>query len=280
MGEAILTGQRKLRHCLHAAALAPAQTALFCDIDGTIAPIARVPEEASVPPVFQHALRALAQRLGLLAFVTGRDLEGGRRMVAVDGAVYVGTHGIQIEMPDGTRHIDPAAAKWNPAVREVFAMARALPLDDLGIVLEDKHTMFALHYRPATDRQRARATIERSVIPAARARGLRVNTGHLAYEVGPPLATTKGTATRRLLATGDYRVALFLGDDLTDCDGFTAVRAWAAEGFAERRTGLAVAIVTDETPAAVTDSSDIWVAGTPGALEVLDRLLAAVMESG
>ena len=84
------------------------------------------------------------------------------------------------------------------------------------------------------------------MVEPARGRGLAISTGHFVFEVRPPLPLTKGTATRRLLAGGDYLAAMFCGDDLTDVTGFKTLHDWAARDA--RRAACAVAAVTAETP--------------------------------
>ena len=272
----ILRGEESLERCLRAAAADPHAAALFCDIDGTISPIARTPSEAVVPAETRSVLARLVERLGLVAIVTGRDLDGGRRMVDLPGAAFVGTHGLELMDAAGERYADPAADPWVPAVREMIALARQLPLETLGILIEDKGSVFDLHYRTAPDREAARAAILQGVLKPARARGLGIMMGHLVFEVRPPVAATKGTAALRLLAGADYAAALFLGDDLTDCNGFDAIHAWAHEAAVPSRAGLAVAALTEETWEEVKAASDVWVAATPGIFEVLTRLLRAV----
>jgi trehalose 6-phosphate phosphatase len=279
----ILKGERALKHCLRAVARDPSATVLFCDIDGTISPIAPTPWEATVSAEARTLLAGLVERLGLVAFVTGRDLDGGRRMVDVPGAVYVGTHGLDMLDAHGRRTVDPGAEEWLPTVREMIGLARGAELEPMGVLIEDKGAAFAVHYRLAEDREAAEAAVIKRVVEPARARGLWVISGYLAYDLRPPVAVNKGTATERLLAGADYRTALFLGDDLTDCNGFDAVHAWAGEqasrpgerASADSRIGLAAAALTDETWEEVKAAADVWVAATPGMFEVLSRLLRA-----
>ena len=278
----ILKGEPALERLLRAVAEGAGAAALFCDIDGTISAIARTPWEATVPERTRELLRGLVQRLGLVAFVTGRDLDGGRRMVGVPGAAYVGTHGLDMLDAQGRRTVDPGAEEWLPAVREMVDLARRAKLKSEGVLIEDKGAAFAVHYRLAPDREAAEAEVMRTIVEPARARGLWVISGYLAYDLRPPVAVNKGTATRRLLAGGEYKTALFLGDDLTDCNGFDAVHVWAAEERSSRespaaasRIGLAAAALTDETWEEVKAAADVWVAATPGMLEVLQRLLLA-----
>ncbi|MEI6452227.1 MAG: trehalose-phosphatase, partial [Actinomycetes bacterium] len=193
----------------------------------------------------------------------------------VDGAAYVGTHGLELMAPDGRVLTEPQAERYIAEVQEVAAAAaRDLDCEALGVVLENKRTVLAVHYRLAADAARTRHEILTRVVEPARRRGLAISTGHFLFEVRPPLPFTKGTATRRLLAGGDYLAALFCGDDLTDVAGFKALHDWATRDA--RRVACALAAVTAETPRAVIDEADVLVRATPGVYEALTRLLAAV----
>jgi trehalose 6-phosphate phosphatase len=270
----IIAGDDALDACLEHVRGAPRATSLFCDIDGTISPIARRPADAFVPERFRDVLTGLVQRLGSVAVVTGRAVADGRRMVDVDGATYVGTHGLEVMDPFGVTCPEPRAERFVEAVQETATLAaRELEGAVEGVVLENKRTVLAIHYRLAPDPDRARHEIVARVVDRARARGLAISTGHFLYEVRPPVPVTKGTATRRLLREDDFVTAVFCGDDLTDVTGFEAVHQWAA-GDA-RRLACAVAAVTPETPRPVLDESDVRVQATPGMYEVLRRLLEA-----
>ena len=269
----ILEGERALGACLDAYAAAPARGALFCDIDGTLSPIAPTPADAVVPEETRDILVQLASRLGLLAFVTGRALEDGRRMIDVPGAAYVGTHGLEVQTAGGALLTEPRAERYVEALADVAAQAaRDLDCAALGIVLEDKRVVLAVHYRLAPDAAATRHAILRRVVEPARARGLAVGTGHFAFEIRPPLPFSKGTAVTRLLTDGDFLTAAMCGDDLTDVTAFQALRSWAEQDA--RRGACAVAAVTAETPRTVLDEADVRVRATPGVTEVLARILA------
>jgi len=271
----IISGTRELAAFLRAAAGAPRGTALLCDIDGTISPIAPRPADAAVPGPFLDVLRELIARLGLVAFVTGRALEDARRLVPLEGATYVGTHGLETRTPDGHRYTEPQAEPFVAAIQEVAAAAaRDLDCERLGVVLENKRTVLAVHYRLARDAAATRHEILTRVVEPARARGLAIGSGHFAVEVRPPVPFSKGTAVRRLLDGGPYLNALACGDDLTDVTAFAAVRAWSAGDG--RRRGCALAAVTAETPRPVVDEADVLVRATPGVYAALSRLLSAV----
>ena len=271
----ILEGGTALDACLTACASAPARSALFCDIDGTLSPIAPTPADAVVPAETGQLLTRLAARLGLVAFVTGRALADGRRMIDVPGAAYVGTHGLEVQTAGGSLLTEPLAERYVEAIAEVAAQAaRDLDCEALGVVLEDKRVVLAVHYRLAPDADATRHVILQRVVEPARARGLAIGTGHFAFEIRPPVPVSKGTAVHRLLEAGDFLTAAMCGDDLTDVTAFRAVHGWVGQDA--RRTGCAVAAVTAETPCSVVDEADVLVRATPGVTEVLARLLARV----
>ncbi len=275
-GSPIISGTEALDALLRAAAEAPHAAALFCDIDGTISPIAPTPAEAHVPDPFRELLARLVARLGLVAFVTGRSLEDGRRMIPLDGAAYVGTHGLQTMAADGSVSSDPQAERYVDTIRDVREAAqRDLDCDALGVVLEDKRTVLAVHYRLAGDAAATRHQILQRVDRArARARP-RHRHGPLPVRDPAAAAVHQGIGgPSGLLTAGDYFSALGCGDDLTDVTMFAAVRDWG-ERDARRHTA-AVAAVTDETPQPVTEAADVLVRATSGVHEVLSRLAAAV----
>ena len=72
---------------------APEQAAIVLDIDGTLAPIVRRPNEAAVPEGARHELGRLVARYALVACVSGRTGEDARPLVAVEGVRYVGRTG-------------------------------------------------------------------------------------------------------------------------------------------------------------------------------------------
>ncbi len=303
--ELILRGADTLAAALRAVAAAPRATALFCDIDGTVSPIVSDPYKAVVAEPFRAALAALAPRLGLLAFVTGRDVRQAAAIVGLKGVAYVGLHGFDRMAPDGAVTRDPTAQPYVEAVQRMARRVRGLDAARLGLVVENKGPMLDMHYRQAADPDATLAELETEVLRPARDLGLAVATGHFLVELRPPVAIDKGTAVLSLLRSGagdgaaPLRTAIFLGDDLTDCTGFAAVHDWAREGEGEaaggassgsgatdgsaggrgvnpaQRTALAVAALTDETPQQVKDGADVWVTATPGIFQVLTELLEA-----
>ena len=73
------------------------------------------------------------------------------------------------------------------------------------------------------------------------------------------------------LAQGASAVCCF-GDDLGDLAAFAALGTLAEGGVAVAR----VAVIDEESPAAVAEAADLVVEGPAGAIELLGALVAAV----
>ena len=70
----------------------PSQAAVFCDIDGTLAPIVSRPEDSHVRKEVSVLLGRLGRRYGMVACVSGRPVSEARRLVGVGAIAYVGSH--------------------------------------------------------------------------------------------------------------------------------------------------------------------------------------------
>ena len=152
----------------------PRLAALFFDLDGVLAPIVPRPEDATVPAETRSELERLAGRYALVAVVTGRDGDDARARTGVDGLVYVGSHGLELE---------PEAEAWAERL-QAFAATVDWPL-------ERKRLTVAFHYRSAEDEQEARRTLE-AVAERAREEGFVARFGRKVLEVLPPLRGRQG----------------------------------------------------------------------------------------
>ena len=61
----------------------PARTAILLDVDGTLAPVVRDPEQASVPELLRRQLLLVTERYGFVACVSGRRAAVARRIVGL-----------------------------------------------------------------------------------------------------------------------------------------------------------------------------------------------------
>ena len=224
----------------------PRLAAILLDVDGTLAPIVRRPEDSAVPDDARRELERLAERYALLALVTGRPTAAARKIAGLDAVPVIGTHGLELE---------PEAERWRERLAELRGSV-AWPVEDKGLSL-------SYHYRGAADEGRARQQLEQ-VAEQARALGLRARFGRKVLEIVPPVDADKGTGIRRLLAQHQLRRALFAGDDTTDLDAFRALD--------DLELGVKVAVASPEGPPELRERADVVVEGTAGLVELLRTL--------
>jgi trehalose 6-phosphate phosphatase len=227
----------------------PSQAALLLDFDGVLAPIVPRPEDAAAPPETRAELERLAGRYALVGVVSGRAGDDVRARVGVDGLVYVGSHGLEL---------DPRAERWRT---QIGAFAADAPWPEAQT--EPKGLSVAFHYRDRLDERSAVQELE-SIAAAARAEGLVARFGRKILEVLPPVDTNKGTAIRRLLDGAGLIRALVAGDDTTDIDSFRAVE--------ELEVAVRVAVVSPESPSLLGDYADVVVESPAEFLELLRKL--------
>ena len=107
----------------------PQATAIMLDVDGTLAPIVPRPEDAVVPDETRALLERLVNRYALVAFVSGRTSDDAAALVAVEGAVYVGEHGL--ELGPARRRVGAADCR----VRRLRRLARRAEAPVRGVPL-------------------------------------------------------------------------------------------------------------------------------------------------
>ena len=258
--------QDAVERCL--AVLRHRPAGLVTDIDGTISAIAPTPAEAIVTDDVRDSLDRLARRLALVAVISGRSAAVGEAMVGLPDLIYVGNHGME-RCHHGVPWAHPGAAASSPAVSaalsEVAERARALGHPE-GLVVEDKRLSGTVHYRLAPDHEAARAVLLPLAVEAAQRHGLVVTEGRLIVELRPNVVVNKGTALVDLVQEHRLRGIVFLGDDLTDVDGFVALGTLRDRGEVE---ALRIGVLSAETPPSVLAAIDVGVQGVAGCSALL-----------
>jgi trehalose 6-phosphate phosphatase len=200
--------------------------ALFMDLDGTLAPFTDLPEEVG-PDIRRNALlKRMAVRLeGRMAIISGRSIAEIDRIVEGVIPAVAGSHGLQrrdarLDMITASVHAGVEQAK-----QETMALARRFP----DIRVEEKPLSVALHYRldPALE-----PVVQVFAEDLARRTGLKLQWGNLVAEFLTP-GMDKGRAVRAFMVEPPFAgsVPVFVGDDLTDEDGFRVVNALSGIGI-------------------------------------------------
>jgi trehalose 6-phosphate phosphatase len=194
--------------------------AVFLDFDGTLADIAAHPQAVTVHAEVPARLATLAAALeGAVAIVTGRPIAEIDHFLAPLRLPAAGVHGAERRRADGRWHRLPA-----PVLDEVLPALRALCAAHPGLLLEEKSSAIALHYRqaPALEAQCLAAMTE----ALQRLPDMALMRGKQVIEM-KPRAADKGAAVRVFLEEAPFRGRhpWFFGDDVTDEAAFEAVQA-------------------------------------------------------
>ena len=249
----------------------PERAAIFCDVDGTLAPIVPRPEDAHVPEETSRLLGRLARRYACVACISGRSVADVRRLVGVGGVAYAGSHGAELLEPGSTTpRVIEAFKSWEKQVKGFVADRDTPELRSMRIRIEDKGPIMTFHWRGAPDEEAAERAV-RQVAERAEGAGLRTHWGRKVLEVRPAVDIDKGRGIRRLLRDADLKAAVYVGDDRTDIDAFAGLRTLVEQG--RLGTAACVGVRSDETPRELEEAADTLVDGTAGVRQLLEALL-------
>ena len=207
------------------AALAPpsipslAQIALFADLDGTLASLESTPDAVGPDPGRRELLDALNAKLhGRLAIVSGRSIADLDRVLEGRIDALGAVHGLVRRRADRTVLSPPPAA----GMAEAYAALRAFAKADRSLLVENKGSAVALHYRRSPVSGPACRDLAHRLSGSL---GLKVLDGDMVVELRTP-GPDKGEAVAAFMNEPPFAgfMPVFLGDDLTDEDGFRAVR--------------------------------------------------------
>ena len=204
------------------------RAALLLDLDGTLLDIAPAPDKVVVPPGLLDVLHELRRLLGdALAVVTGRPVETVDELLGNSVFAVAGEHGGAIRhAPGQSLERRPLPAPPDAWLVEAAGLVAPHP----GALLERKARGFAVHYRAVPSagpifHDELTALLQGS-------HDFELLSGHMIWEVRPR-GVNKGSAVVSLMerAPFQYRLPVFVGDDVTDEDGIVAAVAMGGAGL-------------------------------------------------
>lgn len=228
---------------------APPDACLFLDVDGTLIEIAATPDAVVVPPGLIDTLRRVEGALdGALALVSGRSIAELDRLFWPLKLRASGVHGAEFRFGDGAEALWSKVSPIPPVVWDDMLVAVS---EFPASLVENKAFSFAVHYRadPASG-PRLRRALELFLADRVDL-GLAILPGHCVFEVKRP-EIDKGAAILDFLERRPFsgRRPIFIGDDVTDAPGFTAVSGLEGWAYSVRASFPGVA-GTFPDPAAV-----------------------------
>jgi trehalose 6-phosphate phosphatase len=200
-----------------------ADQCLFLDIDGTLLGFTDTPSQTLADDEIKLLLEQLKQRLGgAIALVSGRQINTMDQLFAPLQLPAAGLHGVERRDATGALHGAKFEDQRLSRARKALALlAESYP----GTIIEDKGRNIAVHFRLAPQ---FGELVQRSVqaIAAPLADDYQLQDGVMMVEI-KPRGFNKGTAIESFMREPPFagRRPVFIGDDLTDRDGFAAVEA-------------------------------------------------------
>ena len=234
---------------------------LMLDYDGTLAPFVNDPMKAyPYPGVRERLQRITAQCRTSLAMVSGRSIDDLMLLLRIEPLPEIwGSHGLEHRDPDGTRTMRPLPERTREGFRRIRAFVTEHNLEPLT---EYKLSGAAFHWRPLAPARASalRASLHMYWDTAAPEHGFDLHPfdGGIELRVA---GVSKANAIEDLLADANPGTpAAFLGDDLTDEDGFRALKG----------RGVSALVRPEVRPT----GADCWLVPPDELLAFLDRWIA------
>ncbi len=246
----------------------PGESVVLTDFDGTLADIVAEPSDARPRAGAVEVLTALAERMALVAVVSGRPLNFLIDYLPDPRVELAGLYGLETRIA-GHQRTHGAADEWRQVVAETVraATARRLRVEPKGLSL-------TLHFRNDPDHE---IEVRAFADEWSAATGLHARPAKQSMELHPPIEVDKGSTVHDLIALADQRASpnpirnvCFLGDDVGDLPAFAALTDLRTERGLHV---LRVVVSSAELPAPLTAVADVVVNGPAGAVAALEALL-------
>ena len=199
---------------------------LFLDFDGTLVELASTPDSVSLSDDVRSLLRKLQFRLsGRLALLSGRSMADVRSYLRPLDVAVAGSHGLELAQASEDSVVLEAPSGLPDAILQLKQLESAEP----GVLVEAKPGGAAIHYRRAPA---AEAICRETAARVAKEIGMVLQYGKMVVELKHPSAD-KGQALRQFMSAPPFAGTspVFIGDDLTDEDGFAAARELGGAGI-------------------------------------------------
>jgi len=194
---------------------------LFLDVDGTLIELTDSPLDTFADLELKTLLGHVAERLGgAVALVSGRSIDYLDALFAPLRLPAAGLHGVERRKATGVMH---GASFTDTQLDRARAALAALVQAHPGTSVEDKGRTIAVHFRMAPQHEES---VRRALLAIAAPLGsnYHIQEGNKVLEI-KPRGFTKASAIKAFMHEPPFsgRKPVFVGDDLTDQDGFKTV---------------------------------------------------------
>ena len=202
--------------------LDPSILAFFLDVDGTLLEIEDHPADVRADASLIEMLANISTGLdGAMSLISGRQIADLDRIFAPVRFAAAGAHGSELR-----QHPDDAVAITESSLpAPILDDIRTFVEQNPGLLLEEKRGGVSLHYRRAPHLEQQCKTYVATLLPEIDS-DFRLIAGKMVLELAP-IDHDKGAAITEMMRREPFsgRRAVFVGDDVTDEDGFRAVNA-------------------------------------------------------
>lgn len=249
---------------------------LFSDFDGVLSEIAPTPDAAIAYPGAADAIAAIVANLDVAGIITGRAVDDIGARIDISELIVVGNHGLEWseqavrrDHEAGIAAIESVAVVLDSTRQELSGL-----MDISSMIWENKRLSGTIHFRNVENPTEVESLLLPIVQPLAEQHNLRCTPGKMIVEVRPLARVTKGTALAEIIEANNLASAVFIGDDVTDVDGFRTLRELRSQG----KHTLAVGVVTADAHPDIAAHSDVLVSSVDEIVSVLTQVGQALGE--
>jgi len=206
---------------------------LFLDYDGTLTPIVQSPDRAIISARTLDTLEGLSKNPHCkVAIISGRALKDIKNKIGLEGVIYAGNHGLEIEGPK-IKFKAPVSLGYMTILKKIKAVLKKKLSKIKGVIVEDKGFTLSVHYRLVDARNAGlvKTIFHEALVHYVVSNKIKIRPGKKVLEIRPFLEWDKGKIVLWLLARLKFAlgkkpcVPIYIGDDITDEDAFRVLKS-------------------------------------------------------
>lgn len=196
---------------------------LSLDLDGTLAPIVKNPDEICIPNDTITLIKEL-KKTTKIAIISGRDLNDLKKRICFPVDYLCGSHGLEIE-GNGINFLHHKAVESKKYIDKLFFRIKKEFQGHNGIYIEKKKFSFTFHYRNV-DKEERKYLIKRfhDIFLSIEQFPIKIQKGKMVIEILPSVDWNKGNAIILIMRHLKSFFPVYIGDDKTDEFAFLAIK--------------------------------------------------------